>query len=64
VISIKISRIDPLTFFFMGTATFDLIWLRVFNRNLDSSGDWVIFSGLLIPKWCFLQSWKRMKEKW
>lgn len=43
----------------MGTATLDLIWLKVFIKNFDSSGDWASFSGLSIPKWCFLQSWKR-----
>lgn len=43
----------------MGTATLDLIWLNVFIKNFDSSGDWASFSGLSIPKWCFLQSWKR-----
>lgn len=44
------------TFFLMGTATLDLIWLKVFIKNLDSSGDGTTFSALSIPKWCFLQS--------
>lgn len=44
------------TFFLFGADTLDLIWVRVFSRNFESSGDCVIFSGLFIPKWCFLQS--------
>lgn len=44
------------TFFLMGTATLDLIWLKVFIKNFESSGDGANFSGLSIPKWCFLQS--------
>lgn len=51
------------TFFLMGTATLDLIWLKVFI-SLDSSGDWASFSGLSMPKWCFLQSWKKKKRGW
>lgn len=52
----KVHHFARSTFFLMGTATLDLIWLKVFIKNLDSSGDWASFSALSIPKWCFLQS--------
>lgn len=41
---------QSLTFFLLGADTLDLIFVNVFSRNLESSGDGIIFSGLLIPK--------------
>lgn len=41
---------DSRTFFLLGAETLDLMCVKVFSRNLESSGDGIIFSGLLIPK--------------
>lgn len=41
---------QTLTFFLLGADTLDLICVKVFSRNFESSGDGIIFSGLLIPK--------------
>lgn len=41
---------ETLTFFLLGADTLDLMCVKVFSRNFESSGDGTIFSGLLIPK--------------